>query len=134
MKVVIEEDGRTRINADDGRAIHRKGEPCGQIVSVLLRAGDEPANWEDCDITSVEVEPMKYSTLSIKRELDRLGRWDATKALLTASGFWDDYVLANYLDEQDEVFKTACTALVEKGIVTSEELKELLPRCVWTAD
>lgn len=77
---------------------------------------------------------MKYSTLSIKRELDRLGRWDATKALLTASGYWDDYVLANYLDEQDEVFKTACTAMVEKGIVTSEELKELLPRCVWTAD
>lgn len=77
---------------------------------------------------------MKYSTLSIKRELASLGKWDATKALLTASGYWDDYVLANYLAENDPVFKVACDAIVAHGIVTSEELKGLLPKCVWTAE
>lgn len=85
-------------------------------------------------VTKVEVEPMKYSTLSIKRELAKLGKWDAAKELLTASGYWDDYVLANYLSETDPVFKTACAALVARGTVTDEELKELLPKCVWTAD
>lgn len=133
MTVVIE-SGKTRINADDGRAVHRKGDPCGSIVSVVLRDGDCAENWEDCDITVAEAEPMKYSTLSIKRELAKIGKWDATKALLTASGYWDDYVLANYLDEQDEVFKTACGTLVAQGIVTEGELNELLPKCEWRAE
>ncbi len=77
---------------------------------------------------------MKYSTLSIKRELAALGKWDAAKELLTASGYWDDYVLANYLSEADPVFKTACAALVARGIVTDAELEELLPKCVWTVE
>lgn len=81
-----------------------------------------------------EAEPMKYSTLSIKRELAKIGKWDTAKELLTASGYWDDYVLANYLSETDQVFKTACAALVACGIVTDAELDKLLPKCVWTAE
>ena len=84
-------------------------------------------------VTKVEVEPMKYSTLSIKRELYKLGKWDAAKALLEASGYWDDYVLANDLAEQDEAFKAACAGMVAAGIVTQDELKELLPKCIWVA-
>lgn len=77
--------------------------------------------------------PMKYSTLSIKRELSKLGAWTATKQLLETAGYWDDYVLANYLSATDEVFVTACAALVANGIVTQAELDELLPLCAWTA-
>ena len=76
---------------------------------------------------------MKYSTLSIKRELANIGKWDATKELLTASGYWDDYILANYLAENDHVFKVACDALVARGILTEEEIKALLPKCLWNA-
>lgn len=85
-------------------------------------------------------EPMKYSTLSIKRELDKLIRddgisaWKRAKVLLQDAEYWDDFILANYLSEQDEVFKTACGTMVERGIVTKAELDALLPKCVWTAE
>lgn len=85
-------------------------------------------------VTKVEVEQMKYSTLSIKRELAKLGKWDAAKALIEKSGAWDDYILANYLAENDPVFVAAKTAFVAQGILTADELAELLPKCVWTAE
>lgn len=83
---------------------------------------------------------MKYSTLSIKRELNKLIRddgisaWKRAKALLQDAEYWDDFILANYLSEQDEVFKTACGAMVARGIVTQAELDEMLPKCVWSAE
>ena len=85
-------------------------------------------------VTKVEVEPMKYSTLSIKRELAKLGKWDEAKALIERSGAWDDYILANYLAENDPVFVAAKTEFVAQGILTVDELAELLPKCVWTAE
>lgn len=78
--------------------------------------------------------PMKYSTLSIKRELAALGKWDAAKALIEKNGAWDDYILANYLAETDRVFAAAKTAFVAAGILTQAQLNELLPKCVWTAE
>lgn len=80
-----------------------------------------------------EIAP-RYSTLSIKRELAKIWKWEAAKALLTSSGYWDDYVLANYLSEQDEAFKAACGEMVARGIVTQAELDALLPKCIWSAD
>ena len=119
------------LTAEEGKAIRRKGETePSTIQRISLAANDSPDNWEDCHYG----ESMKYSTLSIKRELARLGKWESAKSLLEANGYWDDYVLANYLVETDSVFTIACAAMIANGIVTEEELKELLPKCVWTAE
>lgn len=77
---------------------------------------------------------VKYSTLSIKRELAALSKWETVKSLLGTAGVSDDYYLANYLSSADPVFSRALTGVVEAGILTQEELDELLPKCVWTAD
>lgn len=131
-------DGITHITADEGAAIHRVGTPVpSHTVGVTFPVGrDRAENWEDCELGEPEQEKveMKYSTLSIKRELAKLGKWDAAKALIEQSGAWDDYILANYLAENDPVFVAAKTAFVAAGILTADELAELLPKCVWTAD
>jgi len=46
-----ETTGRTRITADEGKAVHRIGtpSPCS-VIGVLLRSDDTPANWEDCEL------------------------------------------------------------------------------------
>ena len=85
-------------------------------------------------VSKVKFEPMKYSTLSIKRELAKLGKWDEAKALIERSGAWDDYILANYLAENDPIFVAAKTAFVAQGILTADKLAELLQKCVWTAE
>ena len=119
-----------KLIADEGK-VYTNGETYGREI-CLPDSADASAWWQVNE--PIEGEFMRYSTLSIKRELSKLGRWDAAKALLEASGYWDDYVLANYLAEQDEAFKAACAGMVAAGIVTEAELKELLPKCIWSAD
>jgi len=110
--------------------VYTNGETYGSEI-YLPDSADSSVWWQIEE--PKEGEFMKYSTLSIKRELANIGKWDATKELLTASGYWDDYILANYLAENDHVFKVACDALVAHGILTAEEIKALLPKCLWNA-
>lgn len=51
MTISTDEQGRTVLTADEGRAIHRNTEPCGAVVAAILRSDDSPSNWSDCDIT-----------------------------------------------------------------------------------
>ena len=135
MTIETDAQGNHILVADEGRAIHQRGtpSPCS-TVRARLAPNLDPATWEDCEFGEPEPPPAKYSTLSIKRELAALGRWEAAKQLIEASGAWDDYILANYLAEGDPVFVAARMAFVERGILTQEELDELLPKCLWTAD
>ena len=133
----------TSVIADEGMGIVRRGEKC--VVEV--RQIDIPHEVDEKELAEFIELPLgldysgtKYSTLSIKRELDKLIRedgmsaWKRAKGLLQDAEYWDDFILANYLSEQDNVFKTACGAIVERGIVTQEELDALLPKCIWTAE
>ena len=119
-----------KITADEGK-VYTNGETYGREI-YLPDSADASAWWQVNE--PIEGEFMKYSTLSIKRELAKIGKWVAAKALLEASGYWDDYVLANYLSEQDKEFKAACSEMVARGIVTQTELDKLLQKCVWTAE
>lgn len=124
------EGGMIRTYSSIGMKIERDG----MIFDEAIDPHSEGRVYAETDEPIEGYEPMKYSTLSIKRELAKIGKWDITKELLNTAGYWDDYVLANYLSENDDVFKTACAALVARGIVTESELNELLPRCVWVAE
>lgn len=119
-----------KLIADEGK-VYTNGETYGKEI-CLPDFADESAWWLVNE--PKEGEFMKYSTLSIKRELAKLGKWEATKELLVKKGYWDDFLLANYLAETDSVFTIACAAMIANSIVTWDELKELLPKCVWTAE
>ena len=122
-----------KLIAEDGK-VYTNGETYGS--EICLPDGADSSVWLQIDESLIPADggAMKYSTLSIKRELAKLGAWTATKQLLETAGYWDDFILANYLSATDEVFRTACAALVSSGIVTQAQLDELLPLCVWTAD
>lgn len=133
----------TSVIADEGMGIVRRDEKC--VVEV--RQIDIPHEVDEKELAEFIELPLgldysgtKYSTLSIKRELAKLIRedgisaWKRAKTLLQDAEYWDDFILANYLIEQDEAFKAACAGMVASGVVTDEELKELLPRCIWSAD
>ena len=135
--------GMNRYTADDGNGFIGKDEE-GIVQSTELWLGGNSSidNYLELPLgTEIKKEEsMKYSTLSIKRELDKLIRedgisaWKRAKAILQDAEYWDDFILANYLSEQDEVFRTACGALVARNIVTEDEMNELLPKCIWSAD
>lgn len=119
------------LTADEGKAIRRKGdEEPSTVRRVALTDGDSPDNWEDCFYGI----PRKYSTLMIKRELAKIGKWDATKQFLEIADAWDDYVLANYISENDPLFVQMRDALERRGVVSNAQLNNLLPKCIWTAD
>lgn len=122
--------GLTKTWSDIGMKIERDGVRYDESIDPT----EKGRTYTETDEPIEGYEPMKYSTLSIKRELAKHGKWDAAKALIEKSGAWDDYILANYLAENDPVFVAAKAAFVTAGILTEDELAELLPKCVWTAE
>lgn len=124
------EGNRVRTYSSLGMKIERDGARYDEAIDPK----DKGRVYTETDEPIEGYEPMKYSTLSIKRELAKVGKWEAAKKLLTENGYWDDYVLANYLADTDSVFTIACAAMIASGIVSKEELNELLPKCVWTAE
>lgn len=51
--------------------------------------------------------PRRWSSLAIKRVLDPRGSWDQIKGLLEAAGVYDDFLMADYIAEDDEAFLAA---------------------------
>lgn len=132
MAIITErlEGGVVRTRSDLGLLIERDG----MRYSEAVDPAESGRTYTETDEPIEGYTPMRYSTLLIKRELAKLDKWEAAKELLTASGYWDDYVLANYLAENDPVFISAKAAFVQAGILTADELSVLLPKCEWTAD
>lgn len=75
---------------------------------------------------------VAYSRIALARELDAIGKWEATKALLEKHKAWDEYVLATWLEADDPMFVAAIQLLKEAQIITQEQLDDILPRCLWT--
>ena len=60
----------------------------------------------------VEVEnppapPRRWSSLAIKRVLEARGSWAEVKGLLEAAGVYDDFLMADYIAEDDDAFLAA---------------------------
>lgn len=126
--------GGITFTAPEGRAICRADETGPSTVTVMSAPRGTPSDaFVECDYGEPS-DVVKYSILSIKRELAALGKWDDVKSLLSAAGALDDVYVANYFASNDRVFLQFCTAVVERGMLTQEQLDELLPRCIWTAE
>ena len=76
----------------------------------------EPRGWEERDgairRVYVEVEnpppaPRRWSSLAIKRVLEARGSWAEVKAMLEAANAYDDFLMADYIAEDDNAFVAA---------------------------
>lgn len=129
----ITEDGRELVRTYSDARLRI----CRNDGAIYDDAIDPPNSGRTYTETQIPIQGgdiVKYSTLSIKRELAQLGKWDAAKSLMESQGVWDDYILANYLAENDPVFAAARGAFIAAGILTQNELDEMLPKCIWVAD
>lgn len=132
MAIKTEEigNGLIRTWSDIGMKIERDGVRYDEAIDPA----DKGRTYAETNEPASKGDIVKYSTLSIKRELAKLGKWDAAKQLMETSGVWDDYILANYLADNDPVFVAARSGFVQAGILTEEQIAEMLPKCVWAAD
>ena len=78
--------------------------------------------------------PNKYSVRRIISEIRLLGRYDAFRALIEGGKLDWDFVGANYLMDGDPDFETMKVAMIAHNVLTEDELKELLPKCLWTPE
>lgn len=80
--------------------------------------------WIENTVTTIYV-PKKYSKLKIVRLLG--DNWQIIKAQLDAAGLLDQFILADYLKEDDPFFQEFISTL-------PEELVNQLDNCLWEAD
>lgn len=76
------------------------------------------------------VEPTRYDTLYLMRNLNARGKWSAVKALLAEADLLDTYYVATYIGDDDPMFAQFCGGVVQAGILTQAELDEVLAASV----
>lgn len=72
------------------------------------------------------VVPRTFSKLELITVLKQMGKWDATKALIQASGYEDEWLAAQDLAEDNAFFTAAVDAAIARGIVTRAEVDQIL--------
>ena len=72
------------------------------------------------------VTPRTFSKLELITVLKSLDKWDAAKAFIQASGYEDEWLAAQDLAEDNELFTAAVDAAVTQGVVTREEVTQIL--------
>jgi len=80
-----------------------------------------PTGWKKMDdmilrtyeIRKLPTLPRHWSSLAMKRALEKAGRWAEIKALLSAADKYDDFIMADYIAEDDQDFKDARAQAVE---------------------
>jgi hypothetical protein len=72
------------------------------------------------------VVPRTFSKLDLITVLKQMGKWDAAKAFIQASGYEDEWIAAQDLVEDNAFFTAAVDAVVAQGIVTRAEVNQIL--------
>lgn len=72
------------------------------------------------------VVPRTFSKLDLITVLKQMGKWDAAKAFIRASGYEDEWIAAQDLVEDHVFFKAAVDAVITQGIVTRAEVDQIL--------
>lgn len=56
--------------------------------------------------------PRRWSSLSIKRALEGIGVWESAKSFMLAKDMYEEFLMADYIEEGDPSFNTVFPALV----------------------
>jgi hypothetical protein len=68
--------------------------------------------WDYVLVDNPPPPPRRWSSLAIKRVLEARGSWAEVKALLEEMNAYDDFLMADYIAEDDDVFIEARTQAV----------------------
>ena len=68
----------------------------------------------------------QYSKLQIITAAKELQRWDGLKAWIQQSGYYDEWLVCQYLSDEHPAVPVLTNALVSSGILTSQELGTIL--------
>lgn len=76
----------------------------------------------------------RYSVRAVIKELKAIDKFETVKEVLTKGNVDWEFLGSNYLADGDEDFEKMKIAIVNLGIMTAEELDEMLKKCYWTED
>lgn len=68
----------------------------------------------------------QYSKLQIITAAKELQRWDGLKAWIQQSGYYDEWLVCQYLSDEHPAVPALTNALVSSGILTAQELGTIL--------
>lgn len=68
----------------------------------------------------------QYSKLQIITAAKELQRWDGLKAWIQQSGYYDEWLVCQYLSDEHPAVPVLTNALVSSGILTAQELGTIL--------
>jgi len=86
-----------------------------------------------CACACASVSATQYSCLSIITEAKAIGKWDALKGWIDASGLSDEWGKCNYVADTYPQYATITNALVTGGVLTQDEIVGILNKSVDTA-
>lgn len=73
-----------------------------------------------------QVSATQYSKLKIITAAKELQRWDGLKAWIQQSGYYDEWLVCQYLSDEHPAVPVLTNALVSSGILTAQELGTIL--------
>lgn len=83
-----------------------------------------------CLSGAVVAEATQYSCLSIITETKKIGKWEALKGWINASGLSDEWSKCNYIADTYPQYAEITNALVRTGILTDGEIAAILSKSV----
>ena len=78
--------------------------------------------------TALPALPTQYSKLAIVTASKAIGKWGELKSFIASAGMVDEWQACDYLSDEHELFATVTNAIVNSGLVTAAELKEILEK------
>lgn len=75
----------------------------------------------------------QYSKLSIITYAKSVDRWDAIKTWIQQAGFYDEWLVCQYISDDYDRFPLITNALVQAGIFTTDQISEVLKKSVDTS-
>lgn len=79
---------------------------------------------------ALAADATQYSCLSIVTAAKRIGKWDALKAWIAASGLRDEWEKCSYVSDDYPQYAAATNALVAGGVLTAAEVAAVLAESV----
>ena len=77
---------------------------------------------------SIAATATQYSKLSIITEAKALGKWAPLKEWIQQSGYYDEWLVCQYLSDEHPAVPALTNALVASGVLTARELGTILAK------
>lgn len=70
--------------------------------------------------------PTQYSKLAVITAAKSIGRWDALKSFIQQAGYYDEWLVCQYLSDEHPAVPAMTNAIVSSGVMTAAELSSVL--------